>query len=240
MDLLDQPGPTHRLWDHLGPIFYKESKMLMSQKAIEQPRKLLGRNVYIIGPQSTGKTTLVNAIAQSLEGDVHVIQEIARTVMRERGYSRTDVDSDDSERRFTLQQDIFNAQVQKEITFLQLGKEFLSDRSAVDPLVYLMHFSGQNELNRITSTDKWREVQNRYADANQSLVVLLLPVASFLVDDEVRYMSKSLDDWNALALNFRLFMDQEKIPFVEIGEEILDIKERVAEVMQNLKKETYE
>jgi nicotinamide riboside kinase len=208
----------------------------MSQKANEPPRKCLGRNVYIIGPQSTGKTTLVNAMAQSLEGDVHVIQEIARTVMRERGYSRNDVDSDNSERRFTLQQDIFNAQVEKEMMFLQSGKEFLSDRSAVDPLIYLMHFSGQNEVNRITSTDKWRKVRSRYADYNQSLVVLLSPVASFLVDDDVRYMSKSLDDWNALASNFRLFLDQEKIPFVEIGEEILDIKERVTEVMQNLEK----
>lgn len=207
----------------------------MSQSEGEPPRQRMGRNIYIIGPQSTGKTTLVNAISKSLGGDVPVIQEVARNVMQEKGYSRIDVDCDNRERRFALQHDIFEAQVQKELTFIQSDVEFLSDRSAVDPLVYLMHYSGRTELTRITSTDKWRKVRERYADSKQSLVVLLSPVSSFLVDDDIRYMSKSLEDWNALASSFRQFLLEEEIAFVELGEEILDIKGRVEELMRHLR-----
>ena len=197
----------------------------------------LCRNVYIIGPQSTGKPTLVKALVEKLEGEAPVIQEVARNVMQEKGYSRVDVDSNDHERQFGLQQDIFNAQVEKEITFIRAGTTFVSDRSAVDPLIYLFHYSGREAMNRIASTDEWRKVRDRYADTKQSLVVLLSPVREFLIDDNVRYMSKSLDDWHSLAAKFRLFLVEEEIPFVEMGTDVLDIKDRVANVMLDFNSE---
>src|SRR5438045_880771 len=123
-----------------------------SHKADEPLRKGLGRNVYIIGPQSTGKTTLVNALVDSLVGDVPVIREVARTVMQEKGYSRIDVDSNDHDRKFALQYDIFNAQVEKEKELVQADTAFVSDRSAVDTLIYLLHYSVSKAMGRITST----------------------------------------------------------------------------------------
>jgi nicotinamide riboside kinase len=209
----------------------------MSQKANDPVGMNLCRNVYIIGPQSTGKTTLVKALVETLEGEVPVIQEVARKVMQEKGYSRVDVDSNDHEKKFGLQHDIFTAQVEKETTFIQAGAMFVSDRSAVDPLIYLFHYSGREAMNRIASTDEWRKVRDRYADTKQSLVVLLSPVREFLIDDNVRYMSKSLDDWHLLAAKFRLFLGEEAIPFVEMGKDVLDIKDRVAHVMLDLNSE---
>ena len=211
-----------------------------SQKVDEPLRKGLGRNIYIIGPQSTGKTTLVNALVDNLGGDVSVIREVARTVMQEKGYSRIDVDSNDLDRKFALQHDIFNAQVEKENEFIQADTAFVSDRSAVDPLIYLLHYTGSKTMGRITSTEEWENVRDRYADTKQSLVVLLSPVHEFLIDDNVRYIPKNLEDWYLLAANFRLFLVEEGIPFVEIGKEILDIKERVARVMLDLKSENWE
>jgi nicotinamide riboside kinase len=202
---------------------------------VNEPLKMVLRhNVYIIGPQSTGKTTLVKALVDCLGGNVPVIQEVARNVMREKGYSRIDVDSNDDERKFGLQCDIFNAQVEKELVLTQAGTPFVSDRSAVDPLIYLLHYSGRETTNRITSKDEWRKVRDRYADTNQSLIVLLSPVREFLIDDDVRYMSKSLNDWHLLAADFRLFLAEEEIPFIEIGKDVLDIKDRVAHVILGL------
>lgn len=209
----------------------------MSQKVNEPLRMDLYRNVYIIGPHSTGKTTIVKTLVEILEGEVPVIQEVARSVMQERGYSRIDVDSNDHERKFSLQHDIFKAQVEKEVTFIRAGTAFVSDRSAVDPLIYLFHYSGREAMNRIASTEEWRKVRDRYADTKQSLVILLSPVPEFLVDDNVRYMSKSLDDWHLLAANFRLFLVEEEIPFIEMGKDVLDIKDRVARVLLDLNSE---
>jgi len=196
----------------------------------------LTRNVYIIGPQSTGKTTLVNALVERFRGDVPVIQEIARHVMKEKGYSRIDVDSTDSERRYAMQNDIFQAQIEKEDSYLLSRTKFISDRSAIDPLVYLMQYSGTNLLDRITSRVKWQKVRERYGDAKESLVVLLLPVEDFLIDDDIRYMAKSTHDWHSLAATFQRFLHEQDISAIEFGEECRDIGNRVERVLTELGK----
>lgn len=192
--------------------------------------------VYLIGPQSTGKTTLVNALSRAFDDKVPIIREIARNVMADKGYSKIDVDSDDKERRFSMQRDIFTAQVEAEMALLGSPEtvSFLSDRSAIDPLVYLLRYSGRDEVDRLTSTDIWRAVRDRYRDTSKSLTLLLLPVEEFLDDDDIRYVPKSRDDWYALADDFRAFMLEEGIPFIGIGGECLDIEERVRLVLSKL------
>jgi nicotinamide riboside kinase len=192
--------------------------------------------IYVVGPQSTGKTTLVNALAEKLGHDLRVIKEVARQVMQEKGYTREDVDSDDRERRFSMQKDIFNAQLRAENKILdpETNACFLSDRSAIDPVVYLRHYSGHEESSRITSTSDWRRTRKRYADSERSLIVLLLPVMEFLVDDDIRYVPKSHQDWRGLATTFQTFMKEEGIPTIQMGEECFDIEERIAVVLEQI------
>lgn len=63
---------------------------------------LIPRNVYIIGAQGTGKTTLVNALkkyfAQTLDPESEdelpkprIIEEIARQILEEKIYKNTDL-----------------------------------------------------------------------------------------------------------------------------------------------------
>jgi len=197
---------------------------------------LLRRCVCVIGPQSTGKTTLVTALADSVGGEVPVIKEVARQVMHEKGYTREDVDSPDGERRFALQHDIFTAQNEIENALLKrrTNSIFLSDRSAIDPLVYLAQYSGVTICERILSTDEWQKVRARYADSQNFLIVLLSPVPEFLVDDNVRYISKSLEEWHSLANSFRDFLHAQQIPFLEIGTNCTNLKERVRLVLGQL------
>jgi nicotinamide riboside kinase len=207
----------------------------MSYKDTPPREQQLPCCLYIIGPQSTGKTTLVNALARAFVDNVPVIREVARKVMAEKGYSKVDVDSTDPERRFKMQRDIFTAQVETENSLLNSKDlSFLSDRSAIDPLIYLLRYSGTTHLTRLTSTDLWNDVRDRYRDVSKSLILLLLPVEKFLDDDDIRYVPKSLEDWYALADDFRAFMVEEKIPFLETGDECLEVEERVLWVLSKL------
>ena len=87
--------------------------------------KAQSRCLYIIGAQSTGKTTLVNALEETFhrnestkaERDVtkpHIIREVARTVLREKHFSRHDIATSPS-RALQLQKHILNAQFDAEM-----------------------------------------------------------------------------------------------------------------------------
>ena len=192
----------------------------------------LRRCVCVIGPQSTGKTILVNALADRFGGNVPVIREVARTVMEEKGYTRQDVDSANEERKFALQRDIFIAQIKMENEGLKSDSPFLSDRSAIDPLVYLTHYGGSDSAQPLLSTEEWKRARDRYS--TKCLIILLSPVLPFLVDDDIRYVSKSLDDWYSLADSFREFVRLHNIPVMELGEECIELQERVSAVLIKL------
>jgi len=169
---------------------------------LHRPR--LNRCGYVIGPQSTGKTTLVNALVDKFKGNVHVIKEVARSVMNEKGYSRKDIDCGDRERKFSFQNDIFLAQLEEEERLK--SKFYISDRSAIDPLVYLTHYSGESEARRITSVDQWKSCRAHYSNTEKSLIILLLPVERLLADDNVRYMAGSIEEWKDLGEAFYRFL----------------------------------
>ncbi|KAI0090845.1 hypothetical protein BDY19DRAFT_937871 [Irpex rosettiformis] len=93
--------------------------------------------VFVVGPSSSGKTTLCNAIAAKIHLDpARHIKEVARTVMQTQGFSRHTV------KAYEMQHAIMLAQVKEEERVLLLPPDetyrvqLLSDRSAVDPIVY--------------------------------------------------------------------------------------------------------
>ena len=98
-----------------------------------------GRAIYVLGPSSSGKSTLCDALARYLDLDrTRYVREVARTVMREQGFTRKDVDT------YAMQQAIMAAQLKAEQKILESSEDsadegcvvMLSDRSAVDPIVY--------------------------------------------------------------------------------------------------------
>jgi septin family protein len=93
--------------------------------------------VFVVGPSSSGKTTLCNTLAEKVKLDpARHIKEVARTVMRTHSFSRHTV------KTYEMQHTIMLAQVKEEQRVLQMpidetkGICLLSDRSAVDPIVY--------------------------------------------------------------------------------------------------------
>jgi predicted ATPase len=92
-------------------------------------------NIFIIGAQCTGKTTIVRALEkhfsnQTLEQPV-VISEVARNVIQETKIYRHEIRSS-RERSLALQKAILQAQHKAE--FAAAEKRYISDRSGIDPV----------------------------------------------------------------------------------------------------------
>lgn len=96
--------------------------------------------VFVLGPSSSGKTTLCDALAQELQVQPpQYIKEVARSVMKTHDFTRDDTDT------YEMQHAIMSAQLDAEeqataaltTTKLNSGSVVvLSDRSAIDPIVY--------------------------------------------------------------------------------------------------------
>ena len=101
------------------------------------------QEIYVLGPSSSGKTTLCDALSQRLDiRDPLYIKEVARRVMAAHGFTRDDTDT------YEMQHAIMRGQLDAECTAIkhiaaasneaeQSGRlMLLSDRSAIDPIVY--------------------------------------------------------------------------------------------------------
>ena len=184
--------------------------------------------VYIIGPSSTGKTTLCKALSKRLGvSGPAVITEVARDVMRRTGFSRATVG------QLAMQKAILEAQVDRQDAVRDLPGVKLSDRSGIDPIVYAMltAASGEEALERRQALVSTPPFQRALPEYRAALVLLLKPVPEWVVDDGVR----SLDDQVECLEVFRRVLFDLQIPFEEMGLEVLDIEERVDIVLGYMK-----
>ena len=100
-------------------------------------RQKISKAIYVVGPSSSGKTTLCNALAAQVHLDpARHIEEVARTVMRTQGFSRHTVHT------YEMQHAIMVAQAKEEQRVISMSidatsrLQLLSDRSTIDPIVY--------------------------------------------------------------------------------------------------------
>ncbi|KAH9477347.1 hypothetical protein JR316_0009553 [Psilocybe cubensis] len=189
------------------------------------PEKTL--SIYVVGPSSTGKTTLCNALAQrlGLQKPAYVT-EIARKVMRDKGYSRDTIGS------LQMQQDIMEAYFEQEKMLDELGCCVrLFDRSALDPVVYAILTSTDADDRRarkefLLNSDKFRKVLARYR-SDTSLVILLKPVSEWIHDDGVR----SLENQQECGEIFEALLHELNIKYRVFGKGVKYLEERVTVVM---------
>ncbi|KJA16697.1 hypothetical protein HYPSUDRAFT_47062 [Hypholoma sublateritium FD-334 SS-4] len=186
----------------------------------KSPRKV---SIYVVGPSSTGKTTLCNALAQKLGiPKTAYVTEVARQVMKDKGYSRDTIAS------VQMQQDIMDAYFHREEELDGLEEPIrLFDRSAMDPIVYaLLTSKTQEEANArkafLTASDHFQRVLEKY-QSPESIVVLLDPVAEWLVDDGVR----SLESQTECLAIFKELLKSLKVDYYEFGRHTKFLHERV-------------
>jgi nicotinamide riboside kinase len=187
-------------------------------------------NIYIVGAQSTGKTTLVNALeaAFAREGSSQrplVIREVARTVQKEKHFSRKDITTSPT-RALQLQQYILAAQYDAEATICAANASawYMCDRSGLDPIVYAKCFVGEDAAAKMLESEVWRELEDRMKD---SIVILCEAGCHWLVDDGIRLMPKNVEEWVRVDAAFRDLLEKRGIGFSIMPKEMMDLQKRV-------------
>lgn len=196
------------------------------------------KNVYIIGPQSTGKTTLVNALEtlllsadRSQQDGLQLpppafVREVARDVLRAHQFSRDDIFVG-SIRGLELQRRILDAQLAAEDVALSAGSRsvwLISDRSGVDPIVYARVFNGPGAAAELTSSEAWSKLRERM---RHGLVFLCGVEPAWLVDDGTRRMPDNEDDWMQVESAFREVLTAQAIDFIDIPRGVHEIGLRI-------------
>lgn len=189
------------------------------------------KSVYFVGPGSTGKTTLAKALVEKCTSDTFMLTEVGRTVFQNSGYVASDI-SDDPTKCYNLQKAILLVQCQKEKELLDTNRRCISDRSAIDPIVYAKFYIKVDTFESLTDLEDWRRTKLKYQDENVTLIVLIEPNQAFLKDDGTRKLPNDSEDWFAFYKCFISFMTQNEIPFKIIPENLTDINQRVDQVIE--------
>jgi nicotinamide riboside kinase len=199
--------------------------------------KVMIPNIYIVGAQSTGKTTLVNRLKLELSAflsqaglaidEPQIISEVARTVMRENRFMTEEI-RDSPERSLALQKLILSAQLESEETALSKGSWFISDRSGIDPVVYAWRYVGPEQATEMRQSVTFRELQKRMVP---SLIVVCEAGTAWLQNDGFRLMPETHQDWLQLHQIFCTLLDELNLPYVVIPSRMSALSDRAELVL---------
>lgn len=193
------------------------------------------KNIYIVGAQCTGKTTLVAALlsyftstSTSSTPAPLVLTEVARTVLRKHNFTASDITSSPS-KSLLFQRLILEAQYAAENAG-ETSQWFISDRSGFDPIVYARRYVGEEEASSLMRMEIWGQLKEQM---ERSLVVVCEAGADWLVDDGVRLMPEDKKDWVAFHDLFCQSLKDVKLNFIVLPCHIKDLQERVKFVLDS-------
>lgn len=203
------------------------------------------RNIYIVGAQSTGKTTLVKALqdhfnsgGNTIDPNGHpisrptIITEVARTVLKRYNFTADDITTSPA-RSLALQRLILEGQQSAERAAINNGGWFISDRSGVDPIVYARKHVGKEASDGMAHTEAWLlELAGRM---KESVVVVCEPGADWLTDDGVRLMPESREEWIDFHRLFCRSMDDLGLSYDVLPCDVAAIGDRLAFVLDRWK-----
>ncbi|KAK3937349.1 AAA domain-containing protein [Diplogelasinospora grovesii] len=198
-------------------------------------------NIYIVGAQCTGKTTLVRELQaqfqaslsrEATDNDIdespQIISEVARAVLRQHRFATEDIRSS-PERSLALQKLILAAQVDAEREALGKSSWFISDRSGIDPVVYARKYVGADAAREMMAqSTSWLELKDRMVG---SLVTVCEAGATWLMDDGVRLMPEDRGDWLQFHDMFCELLDELGLPYFVLPCKMHSLSERVQFVL---------
>ncbi|MBE3041987.1 ATP-binding protein [Candidatus Bathyarchaeota archaeon] len=183
-------------------------------------------NIYIVGAQGTGKTTVVNELERHFRSNTQmpqIVSEVARQVQREHPIIIEHIRSDPHQ-SLTLQKWILAAQVEAEKEALSRGSWFVSDRSGLDPIVYARRYAGLEASEEMLGSADWIVLKGRMAG---SLVVVCEPGAEWPHDDDVRLIPEDREDWIQLHELFCRMLEETGLAYCVLPAAMTDLSGRV-------------
>ncbi|KAK6839361.1 hypothetical protein PG987_005227 [Apiospora arundinis] len=202
------------------------------------------QSIYIIGAQSTGKTTLVNALEdhfRQLSSPPSVIHEVARTLLQKRGtgtnsdrlrYTAGDCFTVDDirgspARSLDLQRRILAGQARAEhdasiAAFAKSPRSrsqhwLVSDRSALDPIAYAWQYVVAGMRDRMAG----------------SLIVLCEAGVDWLTDDGLRLMPTSREEWFRTHEVFCQILKEARLSYIVLPRNVRSTEDRMAFVLRS-------
>ena len=142
--------------------------------------------------------------------------------MKEKGYSRDTISS------LQMQEDIMEAHFFFEQESMTHAVR-VCDRTAIDPIVYAILTSrneeeGRGKQNHLTRPANFQKALQQY---RKSIVILLKPVAEWLIDDGIR----TTENQDKCLQIYRQLLAEMDVPYYEFGREMMFLPERVGFVM---------
>lgn len=196
------------------------------------------RDIYIVGAQCTGKTTLVKALQEHFnnadECDGYrtsrpkFITEIARIVLKQHNFTADDIKSSPA-RALALQQLILQAQLAAERVLSAQDEWFISDRSGADPIVYARKYVSKDAESDLIQSAEWLELRERM---RKSVVIICEAGADWLADDGVRLMPEDTEDWLGFHQLFCSCLDDWGLNYEVLPYHVTSLRERVAFVLE--------
>ena len=193
-------------------------------------------NIYIIGAQSTGKTTLVSALSEHFMqqrtyssepvSQPKIIKEVARGVLLSHHFTAADI-TNSKPRALQLQRLILQAQ--SEIERASWPDWYISDRSGLDPLAYAHRYVGDEEARQLRQCEAWKDVEKRL---KTGLIIICGTGGDWLMDDGVRLMPESRDDWIEFESVFCSLLDEFGMQYTILPSSIRDLDNRVNFVIE--------
>ncbi|MCJ1359044.1 MAG: hypothetical protein MMC33_009044 [Icmadophila ericetorum] len=154
------------------------------------------RNIYVIGAQSSGKTTLTAALrlhfqdkselaSRAISRKLYVLEEVARQILQDHNAIGKDV-FESSSRALELKTLILEAQYEAENAIKDSW--FISDRSGVDAIVYGKCYTSESDADKLLSMNAWKQLEKLL---QHSVIVVCEPVDAWLEEHGLRFMPRS-------------------------------------------------
>lgn len=183
----------------------------------EPPNKV---RIFLCGAHSTGKTTLLREVQKEIPS-LQSLSEVARELMTKMNINRDDLEI--PEKRVQFQRKLIRLQCKKEEELDQKGDDFISDRSAIDGVVYARKYVGQKLEEELLATPAAKKCLDNYR--NRSLIFIVEPHEKCMVDDHIRKVPQSLEELQDFTQIMRNILDSQGVPYTLISE--LDLRKRV-------------
>ncbi|KAJ9654438.1 hypothetical protein H2198_006518 [Neophaeococcomyces mojaviensis] len=188
--------------------------------------------IYVIGVPATGKTTLVETLADRIQGQgfrrtLCVIAEVARELVLREKINHRDITAG-KDAAMDLQRRILEAQAMREREAANTAHLIVSDRSGVDPIAFATKYGGRSRGQALLDLEAWTYLRQRM---RCGIVILCEPIPKWFVDDGVRVVPASTAEVNELHMTFYDILQSQEISFHTLPASIENTLERVDFVM---------